>query len=71
MGNAHESQKEAGMQVLTRAAVDRGSRDNVTVVVVDLSPDGSETDGLTTAASAMDDVIDAVRGVHTVLNGNA
>ena len=24
--------------VLTRAAVDRGSRDNVTVVIVDLSP---------------------------------
>lgn len=58
-----------GLQVLTRAAVDRGSRDNVTVVVVDLSPGGSESDGLTTAASAMDDVIDAVN-VHVAVMGN-
>lgn len=55
-----------GLQVLTRAAVDRGSRDNVTVVVVDLSRGGSESDGLTTAATAMDDVMGAVRAVRNV-----
>jgi len=39
-------------QVLTRAAVDRGSRDNVTVVVVDLSLGGSEADALARTPSA-------------------
>jgi hypothetical protein len=39
-------------QVLTRAAVDRGSRDNVTVVVVDLSVGGSEADALARTPSA-------------------
>lgn len=49
-----------GLQVLTRAAVDRGSRDNVTVVVVDLSPGGPEGECLASAASAMEDVMDVV-----------
>ena len=39
-------------QVLTRAAVDRGSRDNVTVVVVDLSVGGAESDALARTPSA-------------------
>ena len=38
--------------MLTRAAVDRGSRDNVTVVVVDLSVGGSESDALARTPSA-------------------
>lgn len=40
------------VQVLTRAAVDRGSRDNVTVVVVDLSTSSAEGDALARAPSA-------------------
>lgn len=33
-----QSAARVAATVLTRAAVDRGSRDNVTVVIVDLSP---------------------------------
>lgn len=40
------------LQVLTRAAVDRGSRDNVTVVVVDLSTGSAESDALARVPSA-------------------
>ena len=39
-GASRASAARIAATVLTRAAVDRGSRDNVTVVVVDLSPDG-------------------------------
>lgn len=38
--------------MLTRAAVDRGSRDNVTVVVVDLSAGGADADALARLPSA-------------------
>eukprot|EP00884_Botryococcus_braunii_P011861 jgi/Botrbrau1/20676/Bobra.0058s0008.3 len=59
-GASRESAARIAATVLTRAAVDRGSRDNVTVVVVDLSPGGPEGECLASAASAMEDVMDAV-----------
>ncbi|KAL4855612.1 putative protein phosphatase 2C 8 [Chlorella vulgaris] len=37
-GSTRQSAARVAATVLTRAAVDRGSRDNVTVVIVDLSP---------------------------------
>eukprot|EP00887_Chlorella_sp_A99_P007208 scaffold2.g7208.t1 len=37
-GSSRQSAARVAATVLTRAAVDRGSRDNVTVVIVDLSP---------------------------------
>lgn len=41
-GSTRQSAARVAATVLTRAAVDRGSRDNVTVVVVDLSPPGPQ-----------------------------
>lgn len=41
-GSSRQSAARVAATVLTRAAVDRGSRDNVTVVVVDLSPPTEE-----------------------------
>lgn len=40
-GSSRQSAARVAATVLTRAAVDRGSRDNVTVVIVDLSADGA------------------------------
>jgi serine/threonine protein phosphatase PrpC len=52
-GASRQSAARIAATVLTRAAVDRGSRDNVTVVVVDLSTGGSvEGDALNRAPSA-------------------
>ncbi|BDA47091.1 probable protein phosphatase 2C 8 at C-terminar half [Coccomyxa sp. Obi] len=51
-GASRQSAARIAATVLTRAAVDRGSRDNVTVVVVDLSSASSEADNLARAPSA-------------------
>lgn len=51
-GASRQSAARIAATVLTRAAVDRGSRDNVTVVVVDLSSASSEADTLARAPSA-------------------
>jgi protein phosphatase 2C len=53
-GATRQSAARIAATVLTRAAVDRGSRDNVTVVVVDLS---SGNDDLSTAPSSMGDTL--------------
>jgi hypothetical protein len=50
----------APLQVLTRAAVDRGSRDNVTVVVVDLSSSTPEADGFVGQVSSSDATTETV-----------
>jgi protein phosphatase 2C len=44
-GSSRQSAARVAATVLTRAAVDRGSRDNVTVVIVDLSPPTEEEKG--------------------------
>lgn len=51
-GASRQSAARIAATVLTRAAVDRGSRDNVTVVVVDLSTASAEADALARAPSA-------------------
>jgi protein phosphatase 2C len=51
-GASRQSAARIAATVLTRAAVDRGSRDNVTVVVVDLSTASTEVDVLARAPSA-------------------
>lgn len=51
-GASRQSAARIAATVLTRAAVDRGSRDNVTVVVVDLSTATAEADSLNRAPSA-------------------
>ena len=48
-GATRASAARIAATVLTRAAVDRGSRDNVTVVVVDLSDDGGDGDAVAPA----------------------
>ncbi|KAK9918687.1 hypothetical protein WJX75_005997 [Coccomyxa subellipsoidea] len=59
-GASRQSAARIAATVLTRAAVDRGSRDNVTVVVVDLAVPSSEADTLARApsAAAADDAAD-------------
>eukprot|EP00891_Asterochloris_glomerata_P008404 jgi/Astpho2/8404/Aster-01460 len=53
-GATRHSAARIAATVLTRAAVDRGSRDNVTVVVVDLSS-GSDADSLARTPSSLGD----------------
>ena len=43
-GSTRENAAKVAATVLTRAAVDRGSRDNVTVLVIDLMQDGDDLD---------------------------
>lgn len=52
-GASRQSAARIAATVLTRAAVDRGSRDNVTVVVVDLAPPSADSQ-----TSAADDCAD-------------
>ncbi|KAK9822800.1 hypothetical protein WJX74_011082 [Apatococcus lobatus] len=52
-GASRQSAARIAATVLTRAAVDRGSRDNVTVVVVDLAPPSADSQ-----ASGADDCAD-------------
>ena len=51
-GASRQSAARIAATVLTRAAVDRGSRDNVTVVVVDLASASAEAHALARAPSA-------------------
>jgi protein phosphatase 2C len=52
-GASRQSAARIAATVLTRAAVDRGSRDNVTVLVVDLSVGASEADNAARTQSVM------------------
>lgn len=52
-GASRQSAARIAATVLTRAAVDRGSRDNVTVLVVDLSVGTMEGEDISRAPSAM------------------
>jgi protein phosphatase 2C len=59
-GASRQSAARIAATVLTRAAVDRGSRDNVTVLVVDLSSGAADQEAMTRTPSAAlaDDVTD-------------